>query len=456
MKLFDYQKEFENNTRKSFRKHRKVIGVMPTGAGKGVVLASIAMQAIAKGKVPCIACHREEIFNQLYKNLRSFGIQPSIIASGQYPMGGAPCYLCMVETFCRRMSKGMIDHFNIDFFILDEVHFGSYYKMVNNINDAFVFGLTATPKSTGSPELNEYFDDIVIGPSIKELQDLGRLCKAKTFSIKHDFSKVKKKGKEYDDSALFKEFKKPKLWHGAVDSYMENAKGLKALCYSVNVEHSNATMLQFRERGIKAAHVDGNTDKDTRRELFNMYTSGEIDVLCNVGIATTGTDIPDTKCIIQNFATTSIVKHIQTAGRGARAHESKNGEFVIIDMGRNYLRHGEFGEDIDWLSIYNEPSKAFEEKPKRKKRECDECGMVIKLTLQKCPYCGDFISQKQVEDILLFGASTEEIREYKLKHLPVNLRKPVSQMSHFELTMYAKHMGYKPSWVFTIKSKMKK
>ena len=455
MKLFDYQLRFENDVRLAFRKNKKIIGQMPTGAGKGVVIASIVKQAIEKGFIPCVSCHRIEIFEQLYENLRRFGIMPSVIASGQHPMGGAPCYISMVETFCRRMNKGAIDHFNINFFILDEVHFGTYYKLVKELN-CHVLGLTATPKSTGSPELNEYFDDIVIGPTIAELQSIGRLCKAKTYSITYDFSKVKKKGKDYDDSALFKEFKNPKLWEGAVDSYIKNAKGLKTLCYCVNVEHSNATMLQFREHGIKAAHVDGKADSNTRKEIFDMYRRGQIEVLCNVGIATTGTDLPDTRCIIQNFATTSLVKHIQTLGRGARAHESKGGEFVVIDMGRNYLRGGEFGEHIDWLSIFNSPSKAFEDKPKRTKRECKECGMVIRLTLQECPYCGDVITQKEVEDSLLFGASVEEIKEYRLRTMPVNLRKPVGQMNYQELVAYAKHMKYSPRWVHVIRSKMKK
>ncbi len=445
MKLFDFQHRLVDDIQKAFRKEKRVIGQLPTGGGKGVILAEIARRAIEKGNVVCISCHRVEIFQQLFKNLVAFGIQPGLIAAGQHPVPGHRCYLSMVETICRRMTKGLIDQLNINFFILDEVHFGAYHKLVVQLN-CHILGFTATPKSTGNPELKEYFGALVCGASIKELIQLGRLVPDITYSIKHDFSKVKMKGKEYDDRSLFAEFKKPKLWRGAVRLYLEHAKGLQALCFNVNVEHSNAITLQFRSHGIRAAHVDGTTDQETRDSIFRMYRDGEIDIINNVGIATTGTDLPDTRCVIQNFATTSIVKHKQVLGRGGRCATDKN-NFIVIDMGRNYIRHGTFEEDVDWNHIFEHPVDAFRKESTRSKRECDECGAVMRFHLQSCPNCGAFTSKKEIEELLLVGASAEEVKAYRLKTVPPNLRKPVGHMSKAELTMFAKHMNYSPRWV---------
>jgi superfamily II DNA or RNA helicase len=186
-----------------------------------------------------------------------------------------------------------------------------------------------------------------------------------------------------------------------------------------------------------------------------MYREGELDIICNVGIATTGTDLPDTRCIIQNFATTSLVKHVQTLGRGARASEGKD-NFVVIDMGRNYIRHGEFGEDIDWAHIFNNPSEATKKREKKEKRECGECGAVIRFHLQTCPYCGDFISKKEIEDKLLAGATTEEVRAYRIKHLSPHLRRPLNQLNDADLREYGRQMGYKPNWYWTIRNKLKR
>ncbi len=445
MKPFDFQNEFVYNIRQAFRKSKRVIGQLATGGGKGVVIALIAQMAVAKGNVVCISCHRIEIFEQLFKNLVSFGMSPGLIAAGQHPMPGSQVYLSMVETVCRRMDKGLIDKLNINFFILDEVHYGSYYKLIEKL-DCNILGFTATPKSTGNPELNEYFDSIVCGIPIAELIRIGRLVPTVTYSILHDFSKVKMKGKDFDERSLFAEFKKPKLWDGAVKNYLEHAKGMQALCYCVNVEHSNATTLQFRDKGIRAAHVDGSTDKETRSSIFKMYRDGNLDVICNVGIATVGTDLPDTECVIQNFATKSLVKHVQTLGRGARCAEGKK-RFITIDMGRNYARHKEFGEHIDWEYIFNNPSSAFSKTEKREKRECDECGAVMRFHLQVCPFCGDLISKKEIEKKLLVDATAEEVKAYRLKSVPPHLRKPFKEMDKSELYAYSKIMCYNPKWV---------
>lgn len=454
MDLFEDQLKFVSDIRNEFKKNKRVVAQLPTGGGKGVVLSSIARDAIAKGKRPCISCHRIEIFQQLYKNLVAFGISPGLISAGQHPVPGSVCYLSMVETICRRMDKGLIDGLGIDFFILDEVHFGSYHKLVTQL-DCYVLGFTATPKSTGKPELNEYFDSLVCGPSTRDLILSGRIVGTTTYSIDYDFSKVKMKGKEYDDRELYKEFKKPKLWDGAVNVFLEKAKGLQALCFCVNVEHSNATSSMFREHGIRSAHVDGATDKETRQRIFDMYRSGDLQIICNVGIATTGTDLPETKCVIQNFATTSLVKHIQTLGRGSRSSEGKK-KFITIDMGRNYIRHGEFGEDISWERIFNNPSEVFQKKARKSKRECDNCGAVIRLHLNTCPYCNTKFSEKEIEEKFLRGATVSEVKAYRLKTMPPDLRKPIGSMNYPELVEYGKHMGYSPRWVHIVYAKRRK
>lgn len=456
MKLFDYQLEFKSAIQKAFRKEKRIVGQLPTGAGKTIVMADIICSAISKNKRPCIVVHREEIFQQTFKALRSFGVTPGIIAAGHKISHGHSCYLGMVETVCRRMNKGMICSLGIDFWLMDEVHWGSYWKLIENI-DTYILGLTATPKSSGAKgELNEQFGDIVCGIPVKELIQIGRLVPAKTYSIQHDFSKVKKRGRDFDESALLREFKKAKLWDGAVKEYLRLTPGQKALCYSVNVEQSKAVCEQFKEAGYKAVHVDGTTNSDERDAMFKMHKAGDVDILCNVGIATTGYDDPSIEVIIENYATMQLTKEVQVRGRGARCYPGKK-RFTIIDMGRNYIRHGKFydekleGDDIDWKEIFHNPSKAITKDKKKTQRECDECGAVIKMKLQSCPYCGDFISQKEVENIMIKEGLAEEVKQYRLQTLPVTLRRHPRDMNFKELKEFAHHMGYHYKWVYKMK-----
>lgn len=453
--LFDFQQEFVFDIGKGFKHYRKVLAVLATGGGKSYVMAEIARRSILKGNVPLIACHRQEIFQQLYSSLKTFGIQPALIVPGVNPMPGHACYLGMVETVCRRMTHGITEKLNINFLICDEAHYGSYTKLIQQHPEIHLLGFTATPKSTGKPELNELYETIVESIKVSELIKMGRLVKATTFSINHDFSKVKMKGKDFDDKSLFAEFKKPKLWNGAVEKYMEVAKGERFICYNINVEQSLEVCRQFRDHGIKAAHVDANSED--RESIFKMYERGELDGICNVGIATTGYDSQTTQCIIQNFATASIVKDVQTKGRGARCYDETRDpnnliegkdHFKIIDMGRNWSRFGTFGEDIDWLDIFNHPNKGTKKDSSKQKtnRECDSCGMVIAFRLQRCPYCDHIISKNELESKLMEGATLEEIREYRHQNLPVNLRKHPSELNHKERVDFGRLMGYKPSW----------
>lgn len=454
MKLFDFQSELVDAGNKLCQKYKRVILQLMTAGGKTFCIAEITRRALLKGNNVCIGVHRIEIFHQVVKTLRLFGIDACPIVAGHNPMPGHQVYVAMVETFSRRQQKGLTKKLNINLFILDEIHIGNYYKMVKEI-ECYVVGFTATPKSTGKPELAEYFEAIHCGPSIRELVDLGRLVPAKTYSIKHDFSGLKITRGDYDRGALEEEWSKPKLRLGAFKEWEKHSKDKQTLAYSVSVDKSLDLCEQFRQAGYIASHVDGNTPASQREAIFNAYKKRTVQIICNVGVATTGTDLPDTQCIVKNYATISLVKDVQVSGRGARSSEGKK-SFDIIDMGRNWIRHGKFGEHVDWESIFNNPTEATRKNELKVNRECDECGAVIKFKLRMCPYCQNIITEKELELKILEGASTEEIKEYRLSSLPVNLRKKPKDMNYGELTQFAEYMGYNPKWVHKMRNVWKR
>lgn len=455
MKLFEFQEDWIQNISKAFRrKNKRLIAQAQCGFGKTVTACEIAIRSTRTNRNVCILVHRVEILNQFYRTFRRFGVTPGIISQGHNTRGGHQIYIGMVETLNRRIAKGILDDLDIHFFIMDEAHWGAYPKILNQI-DCHVLGLTATPKSSHmQKELNEMYDDIVVGPSVQDLITLKRLIPARTFSIKHDFSKVKKKGKEFEELSLIREFKEARLYGGAVEKYMDICPDRKAICYCVNIQHGIDTAMQFIEHGKKTYCIDskgafslqnGEMRETNRENVFTSFEKDKDSVLVNVGIATTGYDCPDVSCIIENFATMSITKHHQVIGRGARAHESKE-DFIIIDMGRNYVRHKFFGEDIDWGEIFRQPNDQKEVSKRKDVRECDTCGMVIKMRTKVCPYCGEIYTNEDIREKIMAEGTAEEIRQYKLQQLPVYLRKDVSKMSYSEMVQYARLMGMSPRW----------
>jgi hypothetical protein len=146
----------------------------------------------------------------------------------------------------------------------------------------------------------------------------------------------------------------------------------------------------------------------------------------------------------------SLVKNAQVDGRGARAcEEIGKKDFINIDMGRNWVRFGRFGQIIDWEGIFNDPGKGDpqdENSTKRDHRECTECGMVIPMRSKTCGFCGDITSEKELEKIMLSEATAEQIKQHRLDNLPIHLRKSFTKMTKEQMIEYGKHMNYSPKW----------
>lgn len=459
MKLFEDQQELVDKLGLKFKAgHKRVVACSQTGSGKTVIGGELARRARIKGNRVGIFVYREEIMLQFAKVLQSFGIYPGIIAPGYTkPNRSNGVFLGMIQTVNRRLQKGILDWLELDFCILDEIHRGEFYNVTNQL-DCKVVGFTATPKTANKNyELNEYYDDIVVGLTTQQLINLGRLCRGVTYALKPDLSGVKKKGKEFDDKSLLEAFRKAELYDGAIDRYYELCPERKAIHYCVNIDHALEKVVQHKNRGVKNLyHVDGEScfkliDGELllipRKDAMNMFYHDKHAIMTNVGVATTGTDFPDVGAIIQDFATMSITKHHQVIGRGGRVCNGKD-DFIIIDAGRNWVRHKAYGDHVEWESIFREPKKfeVNEQQERRDKRECEECNMLIGMRTKICPFCNTIYSEGEIEQALMEGATAEEVRQWKYDKLPVDLRKPVGSLDLTQMREYGRLMGYSPKW----------
>src|SRR3954463_9402662 len=79
-KLRPYQQEAVDNVLRFFRKKREpVLIVLPTGAGKSLVIAELAR--IAKGRVLVLA-HVKELVEQNHEKYVSYGLEAGIFSAG--------------------------------------------------------------------------------------------------------------------------------------------------------------------------------------------------------------------------------------------------------------------------------------------------------------------------------------------------------------------------------------
>lgn len=106
---------------------------------------------------------------------------------------------------------------------------------------------------------------------------------------------------------------------------------------------------------------------------------------------TTGWDEPCVQCGILAFATDSLVKYLQVAGRVLRPFPGKD-EALIIDHGDNVRRHGWPTADHDWSldpeeKIQEREFKAREKSNQREPICCPKCG-AMRESGPKCINCG--------------------------------------------------------------------
>jgi superfamily II DNA or RNA helicase len=116
------------------------------------------------------------------------------------------------------------------------------------------------------------------------------------------------------------------------------------LLFTNSVLHAEEMSARLNLQGITAAAVSGNTPTAARRYFLERFLRGEIRVLCNHTVLSTGFDAPKIDMILISRAVFSPVRYMQMVGRGLRG--VKNGGTarchivtVVDNLGRFQDRH---------------------------------------------------------------------------------------------------------------------
>lgn len=93
--------------------------------------------------------------------------------------------------------------------------------------------------------------------------------------------------------------------------------GRKIIFFGTSVAHSEMISTLIALKGFSSAHIDGATGP-SRRSLINSFKDGDIQILCNYGVLSTGFDDPQIDVVFMARPTNSIVLYSQIIGRGLR------------------------------------------------------------------------------------------------------------------------------------------
>jgi superfamily II DNA or RNA helicase len=418
LKLREYQIQIIKEIYQYFRIGKKACMVVSaTGSGKTATSAKLIADAVSKGRRVLFCCHRQKLVKQTQSTLeRFFGIESGIIWADHPINYDLPVQIGMIQTLQNRQLPE-----DIGLVVFDECHTVAHYQVVRRIMDkysngiyplspCYFIGLTATPWRTKTKEgFCQYFDCIVRGPYPKDLIKQGWLCPPRHFGWNGliDFSKLETSSDgDYTEKSM-QAVCNEEFNDAVVQKFMELCPERKAIAFCASVIQSQDLASKFNDVGVTAACIVGTTPQDERDRIFQMFNTGDIQLISSVGVLCEGFDEPSVAAAIIARPTKSKSLLIQMAGRALRLHESKTDAW-LLDFCENFKRIGHVTRRHK-ITLCPQPRPDFEPPTK----ECPQCHAMIDKWAKICPECGyEFGGDKEEEEseqLDLFNATFGEL-----------------------------------------------
>ena len=450
-----YQKEAIQNCRNAFGINKKsVLLVMPTGAGKTVVFSQIAKNAVEKNNNVLILVHRRELVTQASKKLAAINVDHGIIAAKFKPTD-APIQIASVQTLVRRLST---TKFTPSLIIIDEAHHavaGSWEKILNHYPKAIRLGVTATPCRLDGRGLKEFFDDLILGPTIPELVEQGYLSPHRVFAAPKPVSLdgLKTRAGDFAKDELSERMKEYVIKGDTIEHWRKHANGVPSVAFCCDILHAEAVVERFNDSGIRAGIITGEMKNDDRDQVINDLSSGRIQVLVSVDVVSEGFDLPIIGCAILLRPTKSEGLYMQQVGRILRPQ--KNKVAIVLDHVNSTRDHG-FVDDVRNWSLNAKRKSKRENQQAPSVTVCEKCFATYRPQ-RICPCCGfeKEIARRKIrfEEAELIELKREEVRLNAEEKTQRNTEyKNAKTLQDF--LAIAERRGYKKGWAyFALKNK---
>jgi DNA repair protein RadD len=323
--------------------------VLPTGAGKSLVIAGIAKALDA----PCLIFQpSKEILEQNATKLLSYGFDPAVYSASMNERRVGQVTLATIGSVKHRPD--LFDAF--PYVMIDEAHGvnakeGMYRDFLEALGDVKVLGLTATPyrlntDGYGGSMLKfltrtrpRVFAEVVAYAQIADLIQQGFLVQP-TYQHVPGFARAQlalnTTGADYTDESIKREFKRI----GFADRLRRVVLRLQAvgrqyvLVFTRFVEEAEALAAVVPG----AAFVTASTPAKQRAVIVEGFRAGAIPVVANVGVLGLGFDFPALDTVVLARPTVSLALYYQQVGRLLRPSPGKTSAWVVdlVDQVRQF------------------------------------------------------------------------------------------------------------------------
>lgn len=348
--LRPYQINMVNKILDGFRGNNPFIAVGATAMGKSLVIADVAARL---GEPILVLAPSKEILEQNYEKMQSYGLDVTMYSASVGVKEIGHITIATIQSIYKTPEK--FKHFK--YIIFDEVHLFNakgkdtmYRKLFTAIGTKKVCGLTATPfrldnkffgqtytgciKMLNRMTLNSFFREIVCKVEMADLINQGYLTEPTYHTFETDLSGLilNTTGRDYTEDSL-------QEWgNRRLDQFMHVAEQLdekhkRVLVFCTSIKQSEKAQERLKQIGIEASIITGKTPKKKRTEMLSDFQSGKIKWMLNVGVLTTGFDMPVLDAVVLLRPTFSVPLYIQILGRCLRLDpENPNKEAHFYDF----------------------------------------------------------------------------------------------------------------------------
>ena len=395
--------------------------VLPTGAGKSVVIAELTRLLFDTWPEDhprtLIIVPSKELAEQNAEKLSR--LLPSHIQLGYYSasVGQKRPDADVIVATIGSVARNAHVLGNIKCVIVDECHLinpdgpGMYRKLLRDLSKYCRFrvvGLTATPFRGNGVWLTDGDDPLFSGIAhevkMQELLDAqhlsGLVRPVDAITTQIDASGISTSSGDYNLDVLGQRVA-AYLTAAADETLKLAAERQKWLAFCPTVQNANDFADLLTARGIATQVVTGDTPKKEREQAIADYRAGRLHCLVTVLALATGFDVPDVDCLIWLRPTISPVLYVQGAGRGLRIAPGKT-DCLWLDFTDTTARLG--------------PVDAIKGRKKQRRKDdqeapfavCDNCGAQVRpASALECPECGAVLREPEAK--VFTGASDAAI-----------------------------------------------
>jgi DNA repair protein RadD len=416
---------------------RAPVLVAPTGSGKSLLVAELCKRLILEHGVErvLVITHVKELVEQNLEKLEAM-LEGVVDDIGVHSAGlrrrdtQQRIVVGGVQSLVRRIkSLG-----SFEAIIVDEAHRvptdhrSQYQQVLRGIPHRILIGLTATPYRSDNGYIYETFDasyppvfdgvgaDVKVVPLIRE----GYLANLRP--IETDFTYetegCKKQGGDFVMTGLLADrLEDEDNLQRVVNQWLVAAADRKStLVFAATIEQAQRVLARFVDAKKRATIITGDTPIRHRDASIAQLRSGELDVLVNVMVLTTGFDAPIIDCIVCLRPTQSTSLYVQIMGRGMRTNPGKT-DCLVLDYGGNVARHGPLAavrpSIVDMAAgDGSNPCPVF---------ACPKCSSLVPISSTSCEFCG-FVFPRSEPSLLPSALSIVEVdlEQYaEVKHMHV-------------------------------------